>query len=513
MPRTPLQLVWYKRDLRVADHRPLAEAARCGPVLPVYVVEPEYWRQPDTALRHQAFLDESLRDLHRALSALGQGLWVETGEVVEVFSALHRRFGLAAIHAHEETGTDWTYARDRRVRAWCRAQGIVLHETPQFGVLRGLRDRDRWARHWEALMAEPLVAAPECLPRVVDTPEPIDVFAGIAPASMTPAPGRQRGGIEAGQAMLDSFLNSRGRAYRGGISSPLSAESAGSRFSPYIAYGNLSLRHIVQATRVRIARAKDEPPSGWIGSLRQFDRRLHWHCHFIQKFEQRPELEFSNMHRGFDGMREDDFDPAKFQAWADGRTGYPLVDACMRYLTQTGWLNFRMRAMLMSFAGYQLWLQWREPSLHLARLFTDYEPGIHYCQCQMQNGVTGINTLRIYNPVKQAQDQDPEAAFVRRWVPELEGLPTEAIFEPWKLSERDRTRYGAADYPEPVVDHQIAAREARRIVGEYRKRPGFRQEADRVQHELGSRRSGIAQTQRPRKKKKAPEKSPQQSLF
>ncbi|MBB6087118.1 FAD-binding domain-containing protein [Wenzhouxiangella marina] len=512
MPRSSLQLVWFKRDLRVADHVPLVEAARRGPVLPVYVVEPELWAQPDTARRHQAFIAESLRDLDRALRAMGQGLLVQRGDVLEVFADLHRRFRIDAIHAHEETGNAWTFERDKRVRAWCREQGIPLHETPQFGVVRALGDRDGWAKRWEALMGETLVMAPGRLPSVVETPRPVDPFDGLEPASRLPTPGRQRGGIEAAQATLDSFLNERGRHYRGGISSPLSAETAGSRFSPYIAYGNLSLRHIVQATRVRIARAKGEPPAGWIGSLRQFDRRLHWHCHFIQKFEQRPELEFRNMHSGFDGMREDDFDPVKFEAWAEGRTGYPLVDACMRFLTHTGWLNFRMRAMLMSFAGYQLWLHWREPALHLARLFTDYEPGIHYCQCQMQNGVTGINTLRIYNPVKQAQDQDPEGEFVRRWVPELEGVPTAAIFEPWKLGEADLKRYGAQGYPPPIVDHQAAAREARRIVGEFRKQPGFRGQADRIQHELGSRRSGIAPTRRPRKKK-AVEKSPQQSLF
>jgi deoxyribodipyrimidine photo-lyase len=514
MPDRPLQLVWFKRDLRVEDHRPLTEASMRGPVLPVHVVEPDFWRQPDTAARHQGFIGECLADLHRALAARGQGLLVETGEVVEVFERLHRRFGLGAIHAHEETGTDWTFSRDRRVRAWCRAQGIALNEYPQFGVQRGLTDRDGWARRWEAFMAEDVIAAPKSLMTVVDTSAPDDVFSDAPAFDRRATPGRQRGGLVAGQATLSEFLEDRGEAYRGGISSPLSAETACSRLSAHIAYGSLSLRSIVQANRRRMVEAREAGEKRWRGSLYQFDQRLHWHCHFIQKLEQRPELEWRNMHSGFDGMREDDFDEERFRAWAEGRTGYPLIDACMRFLTHSGWLNFRMRALLMSFAGYQLWLHWREPSLHLARLFTDYEPGIHYCQCQMQNGVTGINTLRIYNPVKQAQDQDPEGEFVRRWVPELAGVPTEAIFEPWKLGPSERRSCGALHYPEPIVDHLAASRAARKAIGEYRKRPGFRPEADRVQHQLGSRRSGLPPSGiRKKRKKKAAANSPQRVLF
>ena len=489
--RRGLHLVWFKRDLRVDDHRALAEAAARGPVLPVYVVEPALWRQPDASRRHQQFVRESLRDLDAALRARGQGLWVETGELPEAFERLHRRFGFVAVHAHEETGNGWSFERDRRVRAWCRARGIACREYPQFGVVRGLTDRDGWARRWEAFMAAPRAAAPARLEPVAEPPRPDDPFEAAPPADATPAPGRQAGGLSAGAAVLDDFLLRRGSGYRGGISSPLTAETACSRLSPHIAWGTVGMRTIVQATRRRVRAARADGEKRWAASLAQFDRRLHWHCHFIQKLEQRPDIEFANVHRGFDGMREHDFDRARFDAWAAGRTGYPLIDACMRWLAHTGWLNFRMRALVMSFAAYPLWLHWREPALHLARLFTDYEPGIHYSQCQMQSGTTGINTVRIYNPVKQALDQDPRGEFVRRWVPELAGVPTEAIFEPWKIGDRRKREYGADDYPAPIVDHVAATREARSRIGEFRQRPGFREQADRVQHELGSRRAGL----------------------
>jgi deoxyribodipyrimidine photo-lyase len=501
-----VQLVWFKRDLRIDDHRPLCRATERGPVLPLYVVEADYWQLDDTSQRQQDFTADCLADLQDALRALGLELRIEVGDVIETLAQIHREQGIEAVHAHEETGNDWTFRRDRAVRVWCRDQGLDFIEYPQVGVRRGLRDRDGWARQWERFMGEDALDPPRAARSAVCTDSSQIADFSLAPCRhSTPCPGRQRGGLRAGMEVLDSFLRERGVAYRGGISSPLSAETAGSRLSPHIAYGSLSLRRIVQTTRTRRAAAREAGDKRLAGSLNQFDQRLHWHCHFIQKLEQRPDIEFDNVHRGFDGMREDDFHEGRFQAWAEGCTGYPMVDACMRYLTHGGWLNFRMRAMLMSFAAYHLWLHWRRPALHLARLFTDYEPGIHYNQCQMQSGTTGINTPRMYNPIKQAQDHDPEAVFVQRWVPELAGLEPSQCFEPWLLGQSERAALGAADYPEPVVDYLQAVRDARARLGDYRRRPGFREQSGRVQQELGSRRGA-------RKTRKATDRR-QQNLF
>ena len=219
--------------------------------------------------------------------------------------------------------------------------------------------------------------------------------------------------------------------------------------------------------------------------------RLHWHCHFMQKLEDEPAIEFHNMLRAADGLRENDSSADRLTAWQAGRTGYPLVDACMRSLEATGWLTFRMRAMVVSFASYSLWLHWRPTGLHLARHFLDFEPGIHWSQLQMQSGTTGINTLRIYNPTKQAVEQDPRGVFIRRWLPELAGVPPAYVHMPWTMSADVQQAAGCMigrDYPAPLVDHAAAVREAKRRLAAVRGDPEARVEARDVARRHGSRR-------------------------
>jgi deoxyribodipyrimidine photo-lyase len=169
----------------------------------------------------------------------------------------------------------------------------------------------------------------------------------------------------------------------------------------------------------------------------------------------------------------------------------------MRALDHTGWINFRMRAMLTSVASYQLWLHWREPGLHLARRFTDYEPGIHWPQLQMQSGTTGINTLRIYNPAKQSLDHDPHGRFIRTWVPQLTNVPDRWIHTPRRMPVDLQRRCGMRidrDNPSPLVDHEAAARLARRYIQEARRGDAARDESRRIQQRHGSRRRGRRQS-------------------
>ena len=295
------------------------------------------------------------------------------------------------------------------------------------------------------------------------------------------------------------------------MSSPLRAEAACSRLSPHLTWGSISLRSISQAVDARQVELRGLQGLGapvdarWPAALQSFAGRLRWHCHFMQKLEDAPRIEFQNFARSCDGLRPDVGEPGwwqdGFDAWCAGRTGYPMVDACQRMLQATGWLNFRMRAMLMSFAAYHLWLHWRQPALFLARQFIDFEPGIHFSQCQMQSGTTGINTLRIYSPTQQARVQDPDGVFIRRWVPELARVPAGFVHEPWRMTASQQLASGCTigrDYPPPVVDHATAWRAARERLGAVRRRDDAQAEAQTIQDQHGSRRSGLPPTTRPR---------------
>ena len=490
---TPLQLVWFKRDLRVHDHEPLARAARQGPVHCLYVIEPAPLQAPDSSAQHLAFVLESLRELDRDLRQHGLWLDVQVGDVIDVLATLWARHAIATLWSHQETGNALSFARDRSVAAFCRMHGIGWQQCRQHGVVRCLPNRDDWSQRWLELMQQPVFRLPTDVQAAFpDVQSSLPVLARL-PVNGADKPARQRGGRRAAENILTSFWRSRMLRYRSGLSSPLSAASSCSRLSPYLAYGVLSLRAVVQGTWALQAELAADPRPGAAHALRQlqaFEERLHWHCHFIQKLESEWQIEQRPVHQGFIGLREAAFDPHRFACWQRGETGLPLVDACMRYLAHTGWLNFRMRAMLVSVASYQLWLHWPPLAQHLAREFLDYEPGIHYPQIQMQSGVTGINVIRLYDPIKQARDQDPQALFVRRWLPALRQVPDSYVFEPWRMPANVQQRCGVRvgrDIPPPVVDPKQSLQLARERMYAWRRQLNGSSETERVLHQHGSR--------------------------
>jgi len=483
------RVVWFKRDLRVQDHAALA-AAR-GPVLPLHVVEPEYWRGADTSPRQWRFQRDALHDLRAALAGIGLPLVVRVGDVVEVLADLQARHGIRALHSHEETGNLWTYARDRAVGGFCRAHGISWTEHRQFAVFRRLDSRDRWAARAARHLAAPPLPVAQGL---VAVPEVTEGAIPDQPFAWNPEDGLLRpqpAGRAAALSLLEGFLAGRGADYRRGMPSPRTAPRACSRLSPHLAMGSVSMREVMQrlaAAQAELAAMDPRERPIPLGAAQSLASRLHWHCHFIQKLESEPELERRAAHPAAEAARRPTApDDPLLLAWAEGRTGLPFLDACMRSLVATGWLNFRMRAMVQAVASYHLALDWAASGARLARLFTDYEPGIHWPQVQMQSGATGINTPRIYNPVKQGLDQDPEAEFIARWVPEVAHLPPVLRHMPWKLDALP------AGYPAPVVDVTAAMRAARERLTALRATAGFAAAARRVYVKHGSRARRLGQ--------------------
>jgi deoxyribodipyrimidine photo-lyase len=507
---------WIKRDLRLSDNPALSSAlAASGAVIPVLVVEPSVWAAPDASWFHWRALREAAIALREDLRRRGAELMFETGELPGVFHRLIAAYRADAVYAEEETGALVTYERDRRVRRFLSERGVPLHETPRNGVVRGLSDRNRRIGIWHERMSAAPFPAPDRVPMPADAlrraaetqPEPPPGIAGPgAPAgAYEPAAAAAAGAASeplpettvqtvserAAHGVLDSFLSARARGYSSAISSVNTAFRGGSRLSVHLAWGTISMREVIASvdrtdTAIRERRTGTAGAAGAaegvrLGDLKAFRSRLFWHDHFIQRLETEPEMERRPLNRAF-GAAPFCSDGDLLSAWLHGHTGYPMVDACMRCFAETGFLNFRMRAMVVSFACHVLHLPWQDILYPMARLMADYLPGIHFSQTQMQAGVVGINTIRVYSPAKQMRDHDPEARFVRRWVPELRDRSPAEIdaFETADLSP----------YPPPVVPYRERAREMRSALYRIKSSPEGRREAERVLERHGSRKRG-----------------------
>lgn len=438
-----LAIWWIKRDFRLDDNPALCAAIEnCDQVIPVLFLESDVYRAEDASAFHLQSQLSALRDLQDSLRKIGAELLVIHSNLPNGFAWLKSFLNFTHIFSHEETGANVTFVRDKRVAAWCKSESIVWQELPQSSVVRRLSSRDKRQDFIKSRLLEskPLdapstIKQPDLshLRHYMEIPKLEDIAADLIDQdidwSVVQVVSERRA-----RKTLQSFLHERGLGYRGGISSPNKAFFYGSRLSPHIAWGTVSLRRIFFSLNQRLELLDDEleqDPDNmllkkWILSLESFSSRLYWRDHFVQRLESSSSMEFHALNPAYEKLKYRD-DRDLLNAWLNGTTGFPLIDACMRCLKTTGFLNFRMRAMLVNFACFGLHIDWKQLQYPLAKYFVDYEPGIHFSQVQMQAAIVGINSLRVYNPQKQLVEQDPKCQFVKRWVPELRNYTAEQI--------------------------------------------------------------------------------------
>ncbi|MEW2140268.1 deoxyribodipyrimidine photo-lyase [Streptomyces sp. NPDC005409] len=437
-------VVLYTSDLRLHDHPPLRAAmSSCDQVVPLFVRDRAVAAAGFAPPNRQAFLADCLADLDAGLRARGARLVLRSGDVVAEVCALVRETDADEVHMAAGVSA-YAQAREERLRSALEAEGrrLYVHETVITAVAPGAvhpAGSDHFAvftpylRRWSELPPRPLAVAP----RAIRVPEGVGSEPLPERGSLTGvSPGLARGGESEGRRLLTNWLRS-GLADYADRHDDLAGDTT-SRLSPHLHFGTLSATEAVHRAR----------SAGGPGA-EAFVRQLCWRDFHHQVLAARPEVAAQDYRARQDRWRTGPAAEEETQAWKDGRTGYPVVDAAMRQLRHEGWMPGRGRMLVASFLTKTLYIDWRTGARHFLDLLVDGDLANNQLNWQWVAG-TGTDTRpnRVLNPVRQGLRFDPQGHYVHRWVPELAGLDAPLVHEPWRLAEQERARY---DYPDPVV--------------------------------------------------------------
>ncbi len=440
-----MRIVWHRRDLRTHDNKALTEAGE--EAIPVYILDPEWLENKLLSDARKEFVLESLKDLNRQYIEKGSHLTLLHGDPVEKLEQISGEkqkvyFNKDANHFRQEL--------EEEVREKFQGFENSAVDTKE-------RNQSEWSRKAKQWFEDKRNEAPE---NIKSSSLENEVTLDKIREKYDIQPEKQKfgeGGTQEARRRLQDFLD-RIEQYSGCISSPSKAEASTSHLSPYIRYGCISPREVYQKASAAKKNADNTQ------SVDMFIDRVFWQQHFNQKIEDNPKLFEEAVNPVYRDLNRENYDEEKVEAWKQGRTGFPLVDASMRALVETGWLNFRMRAMCASFFSYILKQWWKTGADFFYKHLIDADVAINYYQWQMQSGLIGVHANRIYNPTKQVEENDPDGEFIRKYVPELRSVPDRYIAEPWKMPEKVQKECGVIigrNYPEPIVDYDRQARRAR----------------------------------------------------
>ncbi|MGP2436144.1 cryptochrome/photolyase family protein [Streptomyces sp. JW3] len=439
-----VSVVLFTADLRLHDHPPLRAASDgCGYVVPLFVRDPAVDRAGFAVPNRLAFLADCLRDLDAGLRARGGRLVVRTGDVVEQVCRVATEADADEVHMAADVSA-YARMREERLRRALEAAGrrLHVHETvttvvPPGAVTPAASDHyavfTPYFRQWSQSPPRTVRAAPRAV-RVPDGVRSAPLPARPGPTGLSP--GLARGGEREGRERLAAWLRAPVAHYADRHDDL--AGDATSRLSPHLHFGTLSPNEVVHRAR----------RAGGPGA-ESFVRQLAWRDFHRQVLAARPAAAAEDYRTRHDRWRAGPGADADTEAWRTGRTGFPVVDAGMRQLRHEGWMHNRARLLTAGFLAKTLYVDWRVGARHFLGLLVDGDVANNQLNWQWAAG-TGTDTRphRLLNPVVQGLRYDPDGAYVRRWVPELAGLPGRSAHEPWKLPAADRAALG---YPAPVV--------------------------------------------------------------
>jgi deoxyribodipyrimidine photo-lyase len=454
-------LWWIRRDLRLSDNQALAAAlAAAEHVVPVFVLDPALLASPCAGDKRLAFLFDGLRSLDADLRQRGSRLIVRQGEPAAQLARLLGETGASAIFAERDV-TPYARRRDEQVSALLPLHvtgGLAMH--PPSAVVK--EDGSPYtvytpfSKRWLAL---PLPSPADLLPSPRRVATPTDLDSLPIPAEPTlPAGVPFPAGEAEAQRLLAAFTEGEDAAitrYRDERNRP-DLEGT-SRLSPYLRFGMLSARQAVVASRTArlVARTSDAcyGTDTWLSELiwREFYVAILYHF---------PHVRSGSFQRHYDHIPWAN-DETDFAAWREGRTGYPIVDAAMRQLVQTGWMHNRSRMIVASFLVKDLLIDWRRGERFFMQHLLDGDPANNNGGWQWTAGVgtDAAPYFRVFNPVVQGQKFDPNGDYVRRWLPELARVPAKFVHNPWTMPPDEQRRAGCVigtDYPAPIIDHAFA---------------------------------------------------------